>query len=190
MRRTLCCVAFVGAVGWWMDLGAQAPTASSSRLSSDLERLTVPAAALPANCRPRLPGGMFAANPSIVTDPRVLGLMHGLVFSIAPGSGDAPKRGGSADVPSDPDSLVARAADVEAGYAAAYEEQGGSPEIGVFALLMKKMPAQGSSVAPSRAARIIKGQVAIFYWSDATPNAPDLGCIEVVRRHIDSVDFR
>ena len=126
MRRTLC-VALVGAVGWWMDLGAQAPTASSYLRSSDLERLTVPAATLPANCRPRPPGGMFSTNPSIVTDPRVLGLMHGLVFSIAPGSGDAPKRGRSAEAQSDADSLAARAADIEAGYAAAYEEQGGSP---------------------------------------------------------------
>ena len=77
MRSILCGVAVVSLAG--AGPGAQAPT-SRAGLASDLERLTVPAAALPANCKPRAPGGMFASNPAVVTDPRVLGFMYVLVF--------------------------------------------------------------------------------------------------------------
>jgi hypothetical protein len=135
---------------------------------------------------------MFSSNPAVVTDPLVLGLMYMLVFGA--GSDDA-----SASRPVSPadarrqgaDVLAARAADVEAGYAATYEEQGGSPEIGVFALRMKKMPVtDGTSRGSRSSARIIRGSVAIFYWSDANEGAPDRGCLEVVRQHIVSVDFR
>jgi hypothetical protein len=174
-----------------MNLAAQAPTGSPPLSASDLERLTVPGAALPANCRPSPPGGMFSTNPSVVTDPRRLGIMHGLVFGMSPDLEKAIKAAGRTEaVNLVAESLAASAADVEAGYAASYQEQGGSPEIGVFALLMKKLPAEGASAAQPRSARIIKGPVAIFYWSDARPDAPDLGCLDVVRRHIESVDFR
>jgi hypothetical protein len=117
--------------------------------------------------------------------------MHLLVFGTDSGDGgagrvrpsDAPRLGA--------EELASRAAEVEAGYAAAYEEKGGSPEIGVFALRMKKMPvADGTSAGRSTSARIIRGPVAIFYWSDATAETPDRGCLDAVRRHIESVDFR
>jgi hypothetical protein len=39
---------------------------------------------------------------------------------------------------------------------------------------------------PSRL-RLIKGSVAIFAWSDARANAPDLGCFDVVRQHLEKV---
>ena len=189
MRSILCGIAVVSLAA--AGLGAQAPTPRPG-LASDLERLTVPAAALPANCRPRAPGKMFGANPAVVTDPQLLGLMYALVFGA--GADDAAASGRPS--PSDArrqgaDFIPARAADVEAGYAAAYEEQGGSPEIGVFALRMKKMPViNGASTGSPSSARIISGSVAIFYWSDATASAPDRGCLDVVRRHIESVDFR
>lgn len=189
MRSILCGIAVVSLAG--AGLGAQAPTPRAG-LASDLERLTVPAAALPANCKPRGPNKMFVSNPAFVTDPRLLGLMYVLVFGA--GSDDAAASGRPS--PSDArrqgaEFIAARAADVEAGYAAAYEEQGGSPEIGVFALRMKKMPVtDGASTGSPSSARIISGSVAIFYWSDAREGAPDRGCLDVVRRHIGSVDFR
>ena len=188
MRSILCGIAVVSLAG--AGLGAQAPPPRAG-LAADLERLTVPAAALPANCKPGAPGGMFGSNPAVITDPRVLGPMYALIFSAGsddaasgrPSPSDARRQG--ADV------LAARAADVEVGYAATYEEQGGSPEIGVFALRMKKMPVtDGASTGGSSSARIISGPVAIFYWSDASKGAPDRGCLDVVRRHIGSVDFR
>ena len=87
--------------------------------------------------------------------------------------------------------IAARAVNVEAGYAAAYEEQDGSPEIGVFALRMKKPASEEPAVATAgRGGRIIKGRVAIFYWSDAIGNRPDRGCLDVVRRHIESINFK
>jgi len=131
---------------------------------------------------------MFPTNPAVVTDDAfVLGYMHTLVFGRIPSDTTiGPTR------PEDVEKLViARAADVVAGYAAAYEEPDGSREIGVFALRMKKMPeAESSRGLPPSQVRIIKGSTGIFYWSDASADKPDRGCFDVVRRHIDSVDFR
>jgi hypothetical protein len=192
MRRTFCRVASVGVLALTMPLSAQAPPGrSAAAAGADLQRLTVPAALLPANCRPSAPGGMFSTNPSVVADPRVLGLMHGLVFGVTPGDANAAGRGRESRPgrPAD-DDLSARAADVVIGYAAAYEETGGSPEIGVFALLMKTPPTPQGAGTGAAGARVIKGSVAIFTWSDATPQAPDRGCVDVIRRHIESVDFR
>jgi len=135
---------------------------------------------------------MFSSNPAVVTDPSTLGLMYVLIF----GAGSDGAAGSGPVSPTDARRQAAalgaaRAADIEAGYVASYEEQGGSPEIGVFALLMKKMPvADGTSTGSPSGRRIISGSVAIFYWSDATEGAPDRGCLDVVRRHIESVDFR
>ena len=189
MRSILCGIAVVSLVG--AGPGAQTPTPRAG-LVSDLERLTVPAAALPATCKPGAPSKFFGNNPAVVTEPGVLGLMHLLVFGPGPEDATVSGRPGSAEARKQAaDAAAARAADVEAGYAATYEEQGGSPEIGVFALRMKKMPAvvSTSTGSPARV-RIISGSVAIFYWSDATAGAPDRGCLDVVRRHIESVDFR
>jgi hypothetical protein len=192
MRRVVCRVASVGLLVMATPLCAQAPAGrSAAAAGADLQRLTVPAALLPANCRPSAPGGMFSTNPSVVTDPRVLGLMHGLVFGVTPG--DANQAGtGRQSQPGRPadDDLSARAADVVIGYAAAYEETGGSPEIGVFALLMKTPPLPQGRGASGSGTRFVKGSVAVFSWSDATPHAPDRGCVDVIRRHIESIEFR
>jgi hypothetical protein len=189
MRSILCGIAVVSLAG--TGIGAQAP-ASRAALASDLERLTVPTAALAANCKPGAPSKFFGSNPAVVTEPSVLGLMYMFVFGA--GSDNAAASGPVS--PSDArkqaaDLLAVWTADVEAGYAATYEEQGGSPEIGVFALRMKKMPVtDGTSTGSPSSARIIRGSVAIFSWSDAREGAPDRGCLDVVRRHIGSVDFR
>ena len=118
--------------------------------------------------------------------------MHILVFGMMPGDAAATGRGGQADEQKFDEIIAARSADVEAGYAATYQEQGGSPEIGVYALRMKTLPAAAElkvGMTPSQR-RIIKGPIAIFFWSDARADAPDRGCFDVVRRHIEAVDFR
>lgn len=162
---------------------------SAQRAGEDLARLTVPASKLPANCRLKpSPGGFIATNPGIVIDPTTLGFIHSLIFGPMPGEPDrAPAPPASAGDKALADAMAARGANVEVGYAAAYEETGGSPEIGVFALRLKAPPA-----VPIRAAArtIAKGSVVIFYWSDAQAGSPDLGCVGVVRRHLDTVDLR
>ena len=136
--------------------------------------------------------GAFPTNPAVVTDAKILGFMHRLVFGRMPGDAAATGRGGQADEQKIDEIIAARGADVEAGYAATYQEQGGSPEIGVYALRMKKLPAAAELNAglPPGQGRLIKGRIAIFFWSDARADAPDRGCFDVVRRHIEAVDFR
>lgn len=75
---------------------------------------------------------------------------------------------------------------------ARYREEGGSPEIVVVALRMKNMPASAAlkPPLPPSQGRVIKGSTAIFYWSDGRADAPDRGCFDVLRRHIESVEFR
>ena len=137
--------------------------------------------------------GAFRTNPTVVTDAKILGFMHMSVFGMMPGDAAATGRGGQADVQTFDEIIAARSAEVEAGYVAAYQEQDGSPEIGVYALWMKKLPAAAAELnaglAPGQR-RIIKGAVGIFYWSDARADAPDRGCFDVVRRHIEAVNFR
>jgi hypothetical protein len=135
---------------------------------------------------------MFTTNPAVVSDPVVLGFMHALVFGKLPGDDAAFGRGSPGDLKKlGPTIIAARAVNVEAGYASAYEEEGGSPEIGVFALRMKQISDEersGLSHPPGKG--IIKGPVAIYYWSDARADAPDRGCLDVVRQHIESLEFR
>ena len=115
------------------QLVAQAPTGSPA--AAELERLTVPAAALPAHCRLSPPVGRgFLTNPAVVTDAKLLGFMHMLVIGRMPGDAAATGRGGQAADQTFDEITAARGADVEVGYAARYQEQGGSPEIGVYAL--------------------------------------------------------
>ena len=162
---------------------------SAQRAGEDLARLTVPPSGLPANCRLNpSPGGFIPTNPAIVTDPTTLGFMHSLIFGPMPGEPDrAPAPPAAARDKALADAMAARGASVEVGYAAAYQETGGSPEIGVFALRLKAPPG-----VPVRAAArtIAKGSVVIFYWSDAQGRSPDLGCVDVVRRHLETVDLR
>jgi hypothetical protein len=163
-------------------------TVSAQPAGDDLARLTVVPTALPANCRlnPN-PGGFQPTNPAIVTNPAILGFMHSVIFPS--GETTAPPTSGRAKL--FVGSASARAAAVEVGYAASYQEAGGSPEIGVFALRLKD-PSATPAVTPTvpSAKRITSGPVVIFSWSDATPGAPDLGCLDVVRRHIERVEFK
>ena len=159
---------------------------SAQQTGDDLERLTVPDALLPANCRlnPN-PGGFQPTNPAIVRNPAILGFMHALIFP-SPGASPASERArlfvGSAS---------ARAAAVEVGYAASYLETGGSPEIGVFALRLKDPSAAPDlPVTVPSARRITRGSVIIFSWSDANAGAPDRGCVNGIRRHLESVDVK
>jgi hypothetical protein len=93
--------------------------------------------------------------------------------------------------------MAARGAGVEVGYAAWYREAGGSPEIGVFAIRLKTPSAteprtdlaQRRGMPHAPIGTLTKGSVVILYWSDANATTPDLGCIDVVRRHIESIDF-
>ena len=162
---------------------------SAQQAGDELARLTVPAAALPANCRlnPN-PGGFQPTNPAIVSNPAILGFMHSLIFP-SPGETTPPPPSARAKV--FVGSASARAAAVEVGYAASYQETGGSPEIGVFALRLKNPSAAPQVPSAVRSAkRITRGSVVIFSWSDASPAAPDLGCVDVVRRHLEHVDFK
>jgi hypothetical protein len=164
-------------------------TAFAQQAGEDLARLTVPVDSLPANCRlnPN-PGGFQPTNPAIVSNPAVLGFMHSLIFP-SPGETPPPPTSGRAKV--FVGSASARAAAVEVGYAASYQEAGGSPEIGVFALRLKD-PSAAPAAPPGvpSGKRITSGPVVIFSWSDAKPGAADLGCLDVVRRHIARVAFK
>ena len=162
---------------------------SAQQTGDELVRLTVPAAALPANCRlnPN-PGGFQPTNPAIVSNPAILGFMHSLIF---PSPDETAPPPASARAKLFVGSASARAAAVEVGYAASYQETGGSPEIGVFALRLKDPSAAPKVPTDIRSAkRIARGPVVIFSWSDASPVAPDLGCVDVIRRHIEKVDFK
>jgi hypothetical protein len=164
------------------SLSASAQTSGATATSADgLEALTVPAAMLPSTCRltpltsdgPKSP---FGTNPAIVTDAKLLSRM----YMMAAGA-------------SEPSETA-----IESGYAGYYREEGGSPEIGVHALRFKKPPteteAQRFRTAQGRggdsALRLVKGSIAIFAWSDARANAPDRGCFDVVRRHLERAEVK
>jgi hypothetical protein len=109
----------------------------------------------------------------VVTDPKILQFIRLWIF----GTRDAAR----------PENAANQA---EAGYAANYREQNGSPEIGVYAIRMKNPPAPLPPTGVPNQGRLVKGSVVIFYWSDGRAGAPDLGCFDIVRRHIEGVDFR
>ena len=157
-----------------------AQNAAAGQGASDLTRLTVPASELPANCR-LIPGprGFLETNPAVVTDQERLGFIHALLF------------GGSKSIP--PADLRARGAQAVVAYAAAYEEKGGSHEIGVYALRMKDPAAANATRATPAAGRVLnltKGSVAIFSWADLAPSQKDLGCFDVIKRHMESVQLK
>jgi hypothetical protein len=170
---------------------------SAQQVGDDLRRLTVPDADLPENCQ-RPTGAFQPSNPAIVTDPTDLGFLHASIFGPLPGEPDelsplpTSKRGKELA-----GAMAVRGADVEVGYAAWYREAGGSPEIGVFAIRLKTPSAteprtdlaqrRGMPNAPT--GTLTKGSVVILYWSDAHATTPDLGCIDVVRRHLESIDL-
>jgi hypothetical protein len=148
---------------------------------SGLEQLTVPPDRLPPGCQLRPAGdgafgGMFGPNPANIKDPDArLGLSWHLRVR------DAFER-----------ETLALAEAVESAYAASYREKGGSPEIGVYAVRLKKPLSDPQARqflvqdgARANARRILKGSVAIYVWSDARADARDLGCFEVVRDHIE-----
>jgi hypothetical protein len=160
---------------------------------SDLMRLTVPADQLPAGCQLLVAkkSEQLPTNPAIVRDPRFLGMMHALIFGPLPGDeafveGElTPARARALA-----ERTSVRAETVEVGYAASYGEEGGFHEIGVFALRLKDPSAATPAPASQRSARITKGSVVIFSWADGRPASPDRGCLDVVRRHLASVDIK
>ena len=154
--------------------------AAAGQGGSDLTKLTVPASQLPASCR-LIPGprGFLKTNPAVVTDAEQLGFIHSLLFA-------GTRSAAAAD-------LRARGAQVAVGYAAAYEEKGGSHEIGVYALRMKDpagAKAARASMAAARVLSLTKGSVAIFSWMDILPGQKDLGCFDVIKRHIEGVPLK
>jgi hypothetical protein len=167
---------------------------ATGQTGQDLAQLTVPANQLPAGCRLiSRAGGFIQTNPAIVTDPKTLGFMHALVFGPEPGELDDVGR----TPPTSPNAaalvegMVARAARIEVGYAAAYEETDGAHEIGVFALRLKDPSAEKAPGSRTpRSAIVRKGSVVIFSWSDLLSTRSDQGCLDVVRRHIDRVQLK
>ncbi len=157
-----------------------AQAAAAAQGGSDLTKLTVPASQLPASCR-LIPGprGFLKTNPAVVTDAEQLGFIHSLLLG---GSRSA----AAAD-------LVARGAQAVVGYAAAYEEKGGSHEIGVYALRLKDAAAAKAARPPAVGGRMLnvtKGSVVIFSWMDILPSQKDLGCFDAVKRHIEGVQLK
>ena len=167
---------------------------ATGQTGQDLAQLTVPANQLPAGCRLISRTGAFIpTNPAIVTDPKTLGFMHGLVFGPGPSDRDDVRKTppGSPGAAAIADAMLARAARIDVGYAAAYEETGGAHEIGVFALRLKDPSAEtGQGSKTPRSAMVRKGSVVIFSWADLVPSKSDQGCLDVVRRHIDRIQLK
>ena len=138
----------------------------------------MPFSQLPAGCR-LIPGprGFLKTNPAEVTDPQQLGFIHSLLFG---------------PLPMEPANLAIRGAAAVVGYAAAYEEKGGSSEIGVYALRMKDLAATKKARGPAaaRSVTMIKGSVVIYSWADILPGQKDLGCANVIRKHIEGVQLK
>ena len=158
---------------------SSAEAATAGQGGSDLTKLTVPASQLPAGCR-LIPGprGFLKTNPAVVTDAEQLGFIHSLLF------------GGKSVAAAE---LRAQGTRSVIGYAAAYEEKGGSHEIGVYALRLKDPAAAQAARSTPAAGRILnatRGSVAIFAWSDILPGRKDLGCFDVLKRHIDGVQLK
>jgi hypothetical protein len=143
-----------------------------------LQRLTPPAAALPANCKLRPAVGkdaLYGHNPAVVTDSGSISIVH----MYATGGGMSAER------------------PVAAAYAAAYSEEGGSPQIGVYALrfrrdltapeteTFKKSYGGGSTVF-----RLVKGAVAIYAYTNARRDAPDRGCFDALKKHLETVELK
>ena len=144
-----------------------------------LSRLTPPAGVLPASCKP-LPAlgkdALYGRNPTVVTDTPSISIVH--MYAMAAGV--------AADRPA------------AAAYAAFYREDGGSPQIGVYALRFNRdlTTAETDAFKANRnmggasALRLVKGPVAVFAFSNARPDAPDKGCYEALRKHIETVEFK
>jgi hypothetical protein len=184
-----------------------------TRESDSLDRLTVPTDQLPDGCRlrtppPQAPASPFRSNPAIFkpaigSDSGPLAFIHLMLMTYnlvdEKAARDAERAAKSEEERQTAfDRLMAKhVANVETCYAAFYREEGGSPEIGVYALRFKKpltnQEAQrfraGVHGGPS-ALRVIKGSVAIFAWSDAREDAKDLGCFEVVRQHLEKAELK
>ena len=172
-----------------------AQAAAAGQGGSDLTKLTVPASQLPAGCR-LIPGprGFLTTNPSEVTDPQQLGFVHSLLFGPLPGEpanvGKTPPTSAAASAMAD--LMTVRGTRVRIGYAAAYEEKDGAHEIGVYALRMKD-PAEVKGLRGPSAGRTFtatKGSVVIFSWEDILPGRKGLGCFDVIKRHIESVQLK
>jgi hypothetical protein len=147
--------------------------------SEVLQLLTPPQGVLPATCklRPALgKGDLYGHNPAIVTDTASLSIVH--MFATAKG-------------------MIAERP-VAAGYTASYREEGGSPRIDVYALRFTRelTTAQADTfknnryVGGANALRRVNGSVAILAYSNARPDAPDKGCYDALRKHLETVDVK
>ena len=164
---------------------------AGAQSGSDLLRLTVPAEKLPAGCQlAPTEGGPVATNPSMVTDAQFLGMMHAAIFLPLPEDPTGADQLTAARSRAVREAAPGRATRVEAGYVAAYREESGFHEIGVFALRVKDPSAEAPIPNTPRSTTITKGSVVIFTWVDGRPASPDRGCVDVVRRHIASVDLK
>jgi hypothetical protein len=174
-------------------LSAFGPRVGQSRQAPDpLARLTAPAEVLPSGCR-LTPTGPFGSNPAVTTDAKALLLIYGWVI------GETQPATGRDHPPAVAERWTNEAvARVDAGYAAFYREEGGSPQIGVYGLRLKNPPgaieaerfrALKGAGGPTALRRVV-GSVMIFAWSNGRPDAPDRGCWDVVRRHLEQVDLR
>lgn len=178
------------------------PVALHAQTSDGMERLTVPGDLLPDGCRLK-PTSIIGPNPVITTDPKALGVISTFTLGAAlleERSGQSPGATGTSKEERQAAaerSMIEAAAAVDIGYAAFYREERGSPEIGVYAVRLKKpltepeaqrwsRAVQSGVLAPSRLA-VVKGRIAVSAWSDGRPGAPDRGCWEVVRRYLEQV---
>lgn len=167
-----------------------------------LKRLTVANDVLPNGCR-LMPTSLFGSNPAIVTDAKALEVVYGFVYvafrapQVDGKFGRGPRPTGMSK--EEFERLIRDgSAAVESGYAAFYQEDGGSPEIGVYALSFKTPLAESVAQqfrAPQggggpSALRIARDAVALFAWSDGRPDAPDRGCWDVIRRHLEQLDVK
>ncbi|MEX2281138.1 MAG: hypothetical protein WEE89_01495 [Gemmatimonadota bacterium] len=161
-----------------MVLAANLRGNAMSQEADILQRLTPPPTALPASCRLRPAIGkdaLYGHNPAIVTDSVSISIVH----MYATGAGVAAER------------------PVAAGYTASYLEEGGSPQIGVYALRFRRdlttpetETFQKSYGGGSTVFRLVKGAVAIYAYTNARRDAPDRGCFDALKKHLEAVDLK
>jgi hypothetical protein len=151
---------------------------SAAQEPEPLARLTPPAGTLPAGCalRPVLGGlkdPLYGHNPAIVSDSLSLAVVH----MFAAGAGI------TAEKP------------VAAAYSAFYKEEGGSPQLGVYAIRYRRDLTTAEADAfkavkfttSSSPLRVVKGPLAIYLYSNSRPDAQDKGCYDALKKHIESV---
>jgi hypothetical protein len=160
-----------------------------------LLRLTAPPHKLPEGCRLAPKSGLEAhkANPMLLTEPRDFGFIHLLIVGSDEALDDVFQRPYAEEYERTVERLMAeRTTNVDAAYAAWYEEGDGSRSIGVYALRFRR-PLTDAAVNdivrndPNRGLAglwIVTHSAAIVAWTNAKEGAPDLGCFNAVRQHL------